>query len=80
MLQSQVRFFFLIDGIWQQCGVSFGVDNTNSNIGAVIKFIKPLIMQLYKYNIPYADTQNYVKTVSCTFDLLYHQYFKSSTF
>ena len=36
-------------------------DNTNSNIGAVIKFVKPLVMQLYKYyNIPYADTQNQV--------------------
>ena len=44
--------------------ILFGVDNTNSNIGAsaLIKFAKPLVMQLHRdSNIPYADTQDQVK-------------------
>ena len=46
---------------WDNCS-SFGVDNTNSNNGSLMKFVKPLIMQLYKYyNIPYANTQNQVE-------------------
>ena len=37
--------------------ISFGVDSTNSNIGVVMKFVKPLFMLLYKYyNIPYAGS------------------------
>ena len=42
----------------------FGVDSSGSNIGAgaVMKFVKPLVTQLYKdSNIPYADILNQVE-------------------
>ena len=46
---------------WNNCTL-FGADNTNSNIGAVMKFVKPLVMQLYRdSHIPYAYTQNQVE-------------------
>ena len=43
---------------------SFGVDDTNSNIGAgaVMNFVKPLVMELHRdANVPHADTQNQVE-------------------
>ena len=70
ILQSQVDFQ-KIDGIlgqfdvsWDNC-TSFGVDNTNSNIVLVMKFVKPLVMQLYRdSNIPYADSKLYIGLVT----------------
>ena len=64
--------FKKIDVILPRCDVSwdnytsFGVDNTKSCIGAMMKFVKPLVMQLPRdSNIPHADTQNQVEDCKC---------------
>ena len=60
------EIFRKIDGILQRDVfwdnyTSFGVDDTNSNIGDVMKLVKPSVMQLYRDSSIHMQTQNQVE-------------------